>query len=155
MGLATTLCRSSLSDPFCPLKDGQISKQQPANSDSPPRLVTIAVRQALRSYAVDAMQCSINCRGVRDQCRRIARTQPMVRPLTRKMGLDAMEQSGSSKGRYCLVQPAWLVPAMQRLDLPGCWFDLASELRMQEPKGQLPGLRTCRITNARNEALSR
>lgn len=37
----------------------------------------------------------------------------------------------------------------------GCWFDCASELRLQEPEEQLPGLRAFRITNARNEALSR
>lgn len=80
---------------------------------------------------------------------------PMASPITRKMGLDAMEQSGSSKGRYCLVQPAWLVPSTQRLDLPGGWLDLASELTSQGPKGQLPGLRAGPITNARNEALSR
>lgn len=112
------LCSSSINQ-------GQISKQrQPAEARHDSRETGAAARLCCRC---DAMQCNSASqlpRSIAISAERIAHNPPMALPLTRKPGLDAMEQSGSSKGRYCLVQPAWLVPSMQLLDLPGCWLDV-------------------------------
>lgn len=104
-----------------------------------------------------AMQCSVSTAAeFAISAERIAHTRRMASPVTRKMGLDAMEQSGSSK-RALLSRSARVARPVHAasLDLPGGWLDLASELMSQGPKGQLPRMRAGPITNARNDALSR
>lgn len=111
--------------PVCPLIRPRL---QVADSDSLPRLVTTAARQALPNCAVNAMRCAAmrcdamqrpNCRGDSQSVPANRARPPMALPLTRKPGLDAMEQSGSTKGRYCLVQPACLVPSICSVSI---WF---------------------------------
>lgn len=138
LGLAATLCRSGLTAPVCPLIRPRL---QVANSDSLPRLVTTAARQALPivlSMRCGALRCDAmqrpNCRGGSQSVPANRAHPPMALPLTRKPGLDAMEQSGSTKGRYCLVQPAWLVPSICSVSI---WYvgSTLEESMLQGPTG--------------------
>jgi hypothetical protein len=153
LGLAATLCRSSLTAPVCPLIRARLQdsrQRQPAKARHDSRATRCRVVQSMRC---DAMRCDAVPTAAEFQSVPTNRARPPTAlPLTRKPGLDAMEQSGSCKGRYCLVQPAWLVPSMQRLDL--LLARTVAESTSQGPKGQ-PRVQSCRVTAARGQALSR